>query len=169
MNKNYTLNNQKKLQALEKLILNKLKDSQYYNKFIKDKNLIEKRKFLSLLLLVSTNLSLDELIDLKVKDFLKIIKSISEQLDSYEELDIYSSETENVQRKSFYLSIELDSYGKKLHLNPAFNQFFKEDLYYEIITNKNYTEPVLSSLMNHKPLSAVNLKKDINEQIVELI
>lgn len=92
MNKNYTLNNQKKLQALEKLILNKLKDSQYYNKFIKDKNLIEKRKFLSLLLLVSTNLSLDELIDLKVEDFLKIIKSISEQLDSYEELDIYSSE-----------------------------------------------------------------------------
>jgi len=152
-----------KLHNLQQLFLNKSQhQKEYYETFIKNKNLIDKRKFLSLLLLIATNLSLDELLRLTVEDFLKIINKINEQLNNYEKLPKYE-ETVN----EFYLLI--DEYNFKLKLNPAFKRFFKEGLYNDFIKYKSKEDPVLSSVMNNKPLIAANLKKDLNEEIVELI
>jgi len=151
---------------LEKIVLNLLTDKDFFNYFIKDKNLVEKRKFLSLLLLVSTNITLNELIYLKVNDFMKIIDNLNNDLNNYKEFEINDEEEK---KEEYYLTLKVDSYGKDLNLNLAFKEFFKEDLYKDMIENKENMDPVLSSIISHKRLSTVNLRKDINEQIVELL
>ena len=121
-----------KLAFLEDLVLSGLKDPEYYDSFIKNKNLLEKRKFLSLLLLISTNMTLVELIDLKVKDFMKLIDNLNTHLNNYKELKNFYKD----QNDKYYLNLQVDSYGKNLNLNLAFKEFFNEDLYKDIIDNK---------------------------------
>nr|YP_010835619.1 hypothetical protein NQY40_pgp024 [Ulva meridionalis]WFS80087.1 hypothetical protein [Ulva meridionalis] len=156
-----------KLKNLQRLFFDKsLHKKDYYEIFIKNKNMVEKRKFLSLLLLISTNLSLNELISLKVEDFLKLIEKINDQLNNYKELENYNIEN-SFDEGDFYISI--NSNNLDLKLNPAFNEFFKEDLYNSFIYTKENEEPVLTSIIDKKQLTATNLQKDLNEEIVELI
>nr|YP_010835556.1 hypothetical protein NQY40_pgp087 [Ulva meridionalis]WFS80024.1 hypothetical protein [Ulva meridionalis] len=158
-----------KLNNLQRLFLNNnLHKKDYYETFIKNKNTLEKRKFLSLLLLVSTNLSLKELINLKVEDFLNIIDNINNNLNNYVELENYNLE-DNFTDDKYYITIRSKDFNLKL--NIAFNEFFKEELYNNFISTKNNEEPVLTSIINNKPLAATNFfnRKDLNKEIVELI
>lgn len=160
----FTKKNNYKLNNLQKLFFNKtLHKKEYYENFIKNKNMLEKRKFLSLLLLVATNLSLKELINLKVGDFLKIIDEVKTKNKDVKKYIINNDFTKD----ELYIKIESENFDLKL--NIAFNEFFKKELYYNFIS-KEKTQPILTSIVdNSKPLVATNLQKDLNEEIVELI
>lgn len=173
------LNNPDKVEELIKLVLTKFKDNEkYYEVFIKNKSPLEKRKFLSLLLLISTNLELDDLIYLEVQEFLSIISQINEAIEKYSDFDTKNNKKEEANKNKLgsklsrgketnYLTIHINN--KKLILNSRFSEFFKEDLYLPLTYNKKKTTPLLSSVHSKAPLTKHNLKKDLCEQIVELI
>lgn len=160
----FTKKNNCKLNNLQNLFFNNsLHKEEYYDTFIKNKNVLEKRKFLSLLLLVSTNLSVKELINLKVEDFLIIINEIERNDKELKEYTIDDDFTKDE------LYIKVNSENVNLKVNIAFNDFFKKELYSNFIS-KGKTQPLLASIIdNTKPLAPTNLQKDLNEEIVELI
>ena len=160
----FTKKNNWKLNNLQNLFFNNsLHKQEYYDTFIKNKNMLEKRKFLSLLLLVSTNLSLKELINLKVEDFLKIIDEIEMKDKPNTNYTIDNDFT----KEELYITIKSENIDLKV--NIAFNEFFKKELYSNFIS-KGKTQPLLASIIdNTKPLAPTNLQKDLNEEIVELI
>lgn len=167
------LNSPEKVEELIKLVLTKFKDNEkYYEFFIENKSALEKRKFLSLLLLISTNLELDDLIYLEVQEFLNIVSKINEAIEKYSDFDIKNNTNQldsKISRgeETNYLTIDINN--KKLILNSRFSEFFKEDLYLPLTYNKQKTTPLLSSVHNKTPLTKHNLKKDLCEQIVELL
>jgi hypothetical protein len=165
----FTKKNNCKLNTLQNLFFNNsLHKEEYYETFIKNKNELEKRKFLSLLLLVSTNLSLNELINLKVEDFLRMIHEIEKKDKELKDKELKDYIIDNDFTKD-ELYIKVNSENVNLKVNIAFNNFFKKELYSNFIS-KGKTQPVLSSMVdNSKPLVATNLQKDLNEEIVELI
>ena len=160
----FTKKNNWKLNNLQNLFFNNsLHKKEYYETFIENKNELEKRKFLSLLLLVSTNLSLKELINLKVEDFLKIIDEIEMKDKPNTNYTIDNDFT----KEELYITIKSENIDLKV--NIAFNEFFKKELYSNFIS-KGKTQPLLASIIdNTKPLAPTNLQKDLNEEIVELI
>ena len=160
----FTKKNNWKLNNLQNLFFNNsLHKQEYYDTFIKNKNTLEKRKFLSLLLLVSTNLSLKELINLKVEDFLKMI----EEMEIQNKINNNYTIDDDFTKEELYITIKSENVDLKL--NIAFNEFFKKELYSNFVS-KGGSQPVLTSIMdNSKPLAPTNLQKDLNEEIVELI
>ena len=160
----FTKKNNLKLKNLQNLFFNNsLHKQEYYDTFIKNKNTLEKRKFLSLLLLVSTNLSLKELINLKVEDFLKMI----EEMEIQNKINNNYTIDDDFTKEELYITIKSENVDLKL--NIAFNEFFKKELYSNFVS-KGGSQPVLTSIMdNSKPLAPTNLQKDLNEEIVELI
>lgn len=98
-----------------------------------------------------------------MEDFLKIINEV--KIKNKESKNYYIDN--NFTKDELY--IKIDSENIDLKLNIAFTEFFKKELYSNVVS-KEKTQPVLASIIdNSKPLSATNLQKDLNEEIVELI
>nr|YP_010835615.1 hypothetical protein NQY40_pgp028 [Ulva meridionalis]WFS80083.1 hypothetical protein [Ulva meridionalis] len=135
----------------------KIKNLDFYKQYIRNKNIIKKRKLLSLLLYAGTSLEIEDIIKLTVDDFNIIIS----QFDLYKDC----------QQHFLKIKFKFDSFCNYLILNLKFCYFFTvTELYTDFRKTKSLDQPMISSIIEtEKPLKKNNLEKDLNEQIVEIL
>nr|UJJ82011.1 hypothetical protein [Ulva laetevirens] len=137
------------IEDIEKKILAVLKNKKNYKDYIRKKNQIEKRKFLTFLLIINTNLTLSQLSNLTVDNFIKLKEG--------ELITINPDKKDPFNVTNAYL------------LNQDFSSLFSPDLYNNFIKLKNDDDKLLCSIINKKPISKHNLKKDFNEIVTDIL
>jgi len=137
------------IEDIEKKILAFLKNKKNYKDYIRKKNQIEKRKFLTFLLIINTNLTLSQLSNLTVDNFIKLKEGelITTNPDKKDPFNVTNA----------YL------------LNQDFSSLFSPDLYNNFIKLKHDDDKLLCSIINKKPISKHNLKKDFNEIVTDIL
>lgn len=135
---------------IEEQIIKFFRNKTDYKDYITKKNQVEKRKFLTFLLIITTSITLSELSYLTVGNFIKLKEGriINTNKDKY---------------CSFSFNII------SLNLNKEDQLLFIEELYGSVIGLKTDDDILLSSIINQKPLAKHNLRKDFNEIFTELL
>nr|YP_010835564.1 hypothetical protein NQY40_pgp079 [Ulva meridionalis]WFS80032.1 hypothetical protein [Ulva meridionalis] len=137
------------LQKIETNIANKIlsmsKDE--YKNYIKKKNIVEKRKFLTFLLILFSNLNMNQIVNLTINNFLKLVTGNKVKIA----LD---------RKPSLYGNYSLKPYSLKL---------FIPDLYSIFVDGKDNYDNLLCSILNKNLIPKHNLRKDFNEVVVGLL
>lgn len=120
--------------------VNEVLNGKSYLSFLSNKSILEKRKLLSLLLRVYTDASPSDITSMKIKDL-------------------------HMLRENGVVEIS----GNKVTMTEGGLKFIIEELYKILIIGRQDEDFLIVSIVKRKPLSSINLKRDCNEIIVNLL